>query len=102
MCSVSIKHKDKQNLYILFVVPGNGPVLLWMLDIELLDTLNVRWSTKDAPQQFRILTSRRAMQHKQNSNHNSIVTYANSYVVDYLLPRSDKEADKRARSKLTN
>ena len=44
---ITIKHKDKQGLYILFLVLGNNPALLGIAGIELLDIIHVKCSIKD-------------------------------------------------------
>ena len=44
VCSVIIKHKDKQKLCKYYVVPENGPALLEISDIEILDILSVKCS----------------------------------------------------------
>ena len=41
ICSVWLKHKDNVVRCRFFVVPGNGPALLGMLDTELLELLKI-------------------------------------------------------------
>ena len=35
--NITIEHKDKKGICIFFVLPGNGPALLVIPDIEMLD-----------------------------------------------------------------
>ena len=41
MCIVRLRHRGKTVKCRIFVVTGDGPVLLWMPDIELLDILKI-------------------------------------------------------------
>ena len=43
ICTVKLWQKDYIVKCKFFVVPGDSPVLLGMLDIELLDTLKIKW-----------------------------------------------------------
>ena len=42
MCTLKLKHKDKSAKCGFFVVPGDGPALLGMPDVELLNTLRTK------------------------------------------------------------
>ena len=46
MCSVKLRHKDKDARCRLFVVAGDGPLFLGMPDIELLDILKIMCNVK--------------------------------------------------------
>ena len=41
MCTVKLMHKDKSANCRFLVVPGDGPALLWMPDIQLLNILRI-------------------------------------------------------------
>ena len=41
LCRVRLRHEDKIARYRFFVVPGDGPALLGIPDIELLDILKI-------------------------------------------------------------
>ena len=50
MCTVRLRHKDKIAKCRFFVVPGDGPALLGMPDIELLDILKIMCKVMVAPE----------------------------------------------------
>ena len=50
ICSVWLKHKDKVIRSRLFLVPGNSPVLLGLLDIEPLGLLKIMCKVLDQQQ----------------------------------------------------
>ena len=49
VCNVQIKHKNKKITCEFFVMPGGGPALLGLSDMELLDMLCITCSTIDIP-----------------------------------------------------
>ena len=48
ICTVRLRHKDNVNKCRFFVVPGNGPVLLQVLDIEVLGILKITCEVIDS------------------------------------------------------
>ena len=53
MCAVKLKHKNKYIKCSFFVLPGDGPVLLGMSDIELLSILRITCDIIDEPHESR-------------------------------------------------
>ena len=51
ICNLTIKHKYKQKLHRFFVVPGNGPAILGMLEIEVQGILSMKYRTVDPQKQ---------------------------------------------------
>ena len=63
------KHKNKQKLCRIFVVPGNEPAPLGIPDIKLLDIVDINCNTKRGElsnKTFQLAESRKGVLHKQN------------------------------------
>ena len=50
-----MRHKDKIDKFSVFVVPGDGPALLGMPDIEVLDLLKIMYEVMGDPNKSRML-----------------------------------------------
>ena len=108
MCAVRLRHKDKR----FFLVPGDGPALQGMADIQLLDILktvckvmgNCMKAGKFDSQTVQASNgpSIKANKAQQIKADNVDLNDANSNMPDYFRYSSNRAADKRARQILMN
>ena len=85
---MTIKYKDKQKLCIFFVVPGNGPALQRIMDIEMLDILNLKCSTVDNRNKTkRSMNSelKRNPRASKDFHTNPVITNKDKYKIDYFV-----------------
>ena len=104
MCSITqinAKYKNNQNPYQFFVIPGNGPTLFSILDIEVLEIPAIRCKTTETRQKVREINEQ--MVEKECFPKNQILIKASNNhrcTVDYFLPGPVKEAGKRVSAKI--
>ena len=97
-------HKDKQKPCKFFVVPGEGPSLLGMPDVETLELLSVNCNTIEPGQMNRQINEHR-MQDKSNTNKafkdDKVYIVKHNNDMDFFLAVPNKQADMKRSEKLT-